>query len=69
MSDAPQAPVTALLAEHCRGMRFETLPGEVIFSARQCLLDWLGVGDVTVPVGGSKVKLTVNIQGEYVPPA
>ncbi|MBK6317408.1 MAG: MmgE/PrpD family protein [Dehalococcoidia bacterium] len=43
MSDAPQAPVTALLAEHCRGMRFETLPGEVIFSARQCLLDWLGV--------------------------
>ena len=43
MSDAPQAPVTALLAEHCRGMRFETLPGGVIFSARQCLLDWLGV--------------------------
>jgi len=33
------------------------------------LLDWLGVGDVITPVGGSTVKLTVNVQGAYVPPA
>ena len=33
------------------------------------LLDWLGAGDIVRPVGGSTVKLTVNIQGAYVPPA
>jgi hypothetical protein len=33
------------------------------------LIDWLGAGDITRPVGGSTVKLTVNIQGKYVPPA
>ena len=36
-------PVTALLAEHCRSIRYETLPAEATFAARQCLLDWLGV--------------------------
>jgi hypothetical protein len=35
--------VTATLAEHCRSIRFDTLPGEATFAARQCLLDWLGV--------------------------
>lgn len=33
------------------------------------LLDWLGVGDVTTPTGGSQVNLTVNVQGAFVPPA
>ncbi len=32
------------------------------------LLDWLGVGDVTRPIGGSQFNLTVRIVGEYVPP-
>jgi len=35
--------VTATLAEHCRNIRFETLPREATFAAQQCLLDWLGV--------------------------
>ena len=33
------------------------------------LLDWLGIGDVTVPIGGSKFGLTVRIVGVYIPPA
>lgn len=33
------------------------------------LLDWLGIGDIVTPVGGSTVKLIVNIQGADVPPA
>ena len=43
MSDTPQPPVTALLAEQCRAIRFDTLPDEALFAARQCLLDWVGV--------------------------
>jgi hypothetical protein len=33
------------------------------------LLDWLGIGDVTRPIGGSPFDLTVRIVGEYLPPA
>ena len=33
------------------------------------LLDWLGIGDVTTPIGGSTFGLTVRIVGVYVPPA
>ncbi len=33
------------------------------------LIDWLGVGDVTRPIGGSQFDLTVRIVGQYIPPA
>jgi LysM repeat protein len=33
------------------------------------LIDWLGIGDVTRPIGGSQFGLTVRIVGEYLPPA
>lgn len=33
------------------------------------LVGWLGVGDVTRPIGGSQFNLTVRIVGQYVPPA
>ncbi len=33
------------------------------------LIGWLGIGDVTRPIGGSQFDLTVRIVGEYLPPA
>jgi LysM repeat protein len=33
------------------------------------LVDWLGISDVTRPIGGSQFDLTVRIVGEYFPPA
>ena len=33
------------------------------------LIDWLGIGDVTRPIGGSQFDLTVRIVGQYVPSA
>ncbi len=33
------------------------------------LVGWLGIGDVTSPIGGSQFDLTVRVVGEYVPPA
>jgi lipoprotein-anchoring transpeptidase ErfK/SrfK len=33
------------------------------------LVGWLGVGDVTRPIGGSQFNLTVRIVGQYVPAA
>jgi hypothetical protein len=33
------------------------------------LIDWLGIGDVTRPIGGSQFDLTVRIVGEFLPPA
>lgn len=36
-------PVTQLLAERARRIRFDTLPPEVIAKAKHCLLDWVGV--------------------------
>ncbi len=33
------------------------------------LVDWLGIADVTQPIGGSRFDLTVRIVGQYVPPA
>jgi hypothetical protein len=32
------------------------------------LLDWLGIGAVTAPIGGSGFNLTVRIEGAYIPP-
>jgi 2-methylcitrate dehydratase PrpD len=37
------APVTAKLAEACQAIRFDSLPPEAVFLAKQCVLDWLGV--------------------------
>jgi 2-methylcitrate dehydratase PrpD len=37
------AEVTRLLAENSSGMNFDHLPDDVIFVAKQCILDWLGV--------------------------
>jgi hypothetical protein len=33
------------------------------------LVGWLGIGDVTRPIGGSQFNLTVRIVGQYVPAA
>jgi LysM repeat protein len=33
------------------------------------LVDWLGIGDVTRPIGGSQFDFTVRVVGEFVPPA
>jgi hypothetical protein len=33
------------------------------------LINWLGIGDVTEPIGGSRFNLTVRIVGEFIPPA
>jgi hypothetical protein len=33
------------------------------------LIAWLGLADVTTPIGGSRFDLAVSIQGQYVPPA
>ena len=35
--------ITAELATICRSVRYEDLPAEALYAARQCLLDWLGV--------------------------
>lgn len=43
VSETPQVPVTAILSEHCRNIRYESLPAEALFAAKHCLLDWLGV--------------------------
>lgn len=37
------ADVTRLLAENSSGLSFDKLPADVVFVARQCILDWLGV--------------------------
>ncbi len=52
-------PVTALLSEFCRGIRYENLPAEAIESARQCLLDWLGV-----TLAGSSEPLTTMLRAD-----
>ncbi|MBT5811998.1 MAG: hypothetical protein HOI19_16615, partial [Rhodospirillaceae bacterium] len=37
------ADVTRLLAENSSGLNFDKLPDDVVFVAKQCILDWLGV--------------------------
>jgi hypothetical protein len=36
---------------------------------QDALIAWLGLTDVTRPIGGSSFGLTVNVQGAFVPPA
>lgn len=50
-------PVTAILASHCRGIRYETLPAEAIEAAKHCLLDWLGV-----TIAGSSEPLSLMLR-------
>ncbi|HSL74614.1 MAG TPA: L,D-transpeptidase family protein [Ilumatobacteraceae bacterium] len=33
------------------------------------LIQWLGIADVTTPIGGSRFGLAVSVQGQFVPPA
>ena len=33
------------------------------------LIDWLAIGDVTTPIGGSRFGLAVSVQGQFIPPA
>ncbi|MGE5596849.1 MAG: MmgE/PrpD family protein [Hyphomicrobiales bacterium] len=52
MGEGAAIPVTAMLAERCRGIRYEDLPADAVFVAKQCLLDWLAV-----TVAGSREPL------------
>ncbi len=36
-------PVTAILSDFCRGIRYDDLPADAVEVAKQCLLDWVGV--------------------------
>lgn len=42
-ADKPLPPLTAILAEAGARVRFRDLPPDVVFLARQCVLDWAGV--------------------------
>src|SRR5689334_15764336 len=52
-------PVTEFLARLGAGYRFEELPADVVFLAKQCFLDWLGV-----TVAGSSEPLARILQAE-----
>lgn len=41
--DQPPLPLTAILTEVGARVRFEDLPEDVVFLAKQCVLDWVGV--------------------------
>lgn len=51
--------VTARLVEACRRVRYDDLPPDVVFVAKQCLLDWLGV-----TLAGSRQPLAVMLREE-----
>jgi 2-methylcitrate dehydratase PrpD len=55
----PAAQVTSALAAAARNIRFEALPRDVVFLARQCLLDWFGV-----TLAGSREPLTEILRAE-----
>ena len=55
----PAVHVTAALSKAARDIRFEGLPSDVVFLARQCLLDWLGV-----TLAGSREPLTEILRSE-----
>ncbi|MGE3075316.1 MAG: MmgE/PrpD family protein [Dehalococcoidia bacterium] len=52
-------PVTATLNEFCRGISYDSLPGDAAAVAKQCLLDWLGV-----TLAGSSEPLTNMLRDE-----
>jgi 2-methylcitrate dehydratase PrpD len=51
--------VTASLAAACRARGFGALPADVVFLAKQCLLDWFGVA-----LAGSQEPLSVILRDE-----
>ena len=53
------AQVTDALSRAARDIRFEELPSDVVFLARQCLLDWFGV-----TLAGSREPLTEILRSE-----
>jgi 2-methylcitrate dehydratase PrpD len=53
------APITAILADFCRGIRYDDLPPDAITVAKQTLLDWLAV-----TVAGSDEPLTQILRAE-----
>lgn len=58
---APSSPsaITGPLADAVSAIRFDALPPDVVFLARQCLLDWLGV-----TLGGANEPLTRILREE-----
>ncbi|MEO8541474.1 MAG: MmgE/PrpD family protein [bacterium] len=55
----PTTPVTAILSDFCRGIRYEDLPFEASEVAKHCLMDWLGV-----TIAGSSEPLAVMLRDE-----
>ncbi len=53
ISAAPGVEITRVLAEHSMRLEFETLPEDVVETAKHCLLDWLGV-----TIAGAEEPLT-----------
>jgi 2-methylcitrate dehydratase PrpD len=51
--------ITELLVDSARATRFDALPPEIVFLARQCFLDWLGVA-----LGGANEPLTRILRDE-----
>ncbi len=58
---APSSPsaITGPLTDAVSAIRFDSLPPDVVFLARQCLLDWLGV-----TLGGANEPLTRILRDE-----
>ena len=52
-------PITATLADFCRGIQYEDLPADTLTVAKQCLLDWLAV-----TIAGSSEELTAILRAE-----
>ena len=48
----PAGDVTTEILSRARAIRFEYLPADVVFLAKQCLLDWLALAEAMEPDGG-----------------
>jgi 2-methylcitrate dehydratase PrpD len=56
-----QPPITAILADFCRGIRYDDLPPDAVTVAKQCLLDWLAV-----TIAGSREELAGILRAEAI---
>ena len=59
MTTSETAPVTRILTDVCRAIRFEDLPPAAITVAKQCVLDWLGV-----TIAGASEPLALILRDE-----
>lgn len=59
MAESQPVGLTVALADACREIRFDALPADVLFTAKQCVLDWLGVA-----LGGSHEPLAQILREE-----